>query len=62
MNTERDYPLGPGDNDNYGNLCIRCDLPFRGKHTCRECSEELDAMTPEEQDAVYKAKLDELLT
>lgn len=58
---ERDYPIGIGENDNYGNVCVSCDQQFRGPEhypTCRKCKEEwrrkFDAMTPEEKQAHHE--------
>jgi len=65
VDAERDFPWGPGDNDNYGNVCIKCKCCFRGHKRamrCRKCHEESqarwNAMTLEEQQAHHTANME----
>lgn len=40
--SERDFPWGSGENDNYWNFCLWCEQPFRGHKRalmCRKCKE-----------------------
>ncbi len=65
VDAEKDFPWGPGDNDNYGNVCIKCKCCFRGHKRamrCRKCREEAqarwNAMTLEEQQAHHAANME----
>ena len=65
VDAERDFPWGPGENDNYGNVCIKCKCCFRGHKRamrCRKCHEEAqarwNAMTLEEQQAHHAANME----
>ena len=65
VDAERDFPWGPGENDNYGNVCIKCKCCFRGHKRamrCRKCHEEAQArwnsMTLEEQQAHHAANME----
>ena len=56
VDAARDYPWGSGDNDNYFNICFKCNHPFRGHKRslrCRKCQEmafaQWNDMTIEEQ-------------
>lgn len=62
---EHDFPLGEGENDNYGNQCMKCGHQFRGHKralVCRKCHEaglaEWKALTPEEQQARHTASME----
>ncbi len=64
ISAEHDFPWGTGDNDNYGNVCIKCNHAFRGHKRamrCRKCHEETqarwNAMTLEEQQAHHAANM-----
>jgi len=65
VDAERDFPWLPGENDNYGNICIKCKCCFRGDRRamrCRKCREEAQArwnsMTLEEQQAHHAANME----
>lgn len=65
VDAERDFPWGTGDNDNYGNVCIKCKCCFRGHKRamrCRKCHEEAqarwNAMTLKEQQAHHAANME----